>query len=349
MKCAHPSSAESVRQNPGADPVLCGIVLAGGEGQRVKPLVRQLRGDSLPKQYVKFTGARSMIEHTFRRAERLIPRERVFTVIAQSHMSFPSVVEQLRGRHPGTVVVQPQNKDTGPGVLLPLAHIQRHYPNTIVALFPADQYVRDEDTLMRHVRLAYIIVKRRPSRLVLLGITPEYEESEYGYILPRSIRDTSGWGIYNVGEFVEKPGTNRARELIARGALWNTMMMVFNGGALLHWVNELKPEVHSRFERIRSAIGNPLETPVLREAYTNLETVNFSKDFLEPLVRRRPDSVTVLPVSHVGWSDWGSERRIVEALGRMGGVVAPSLPPPNGPLPRAPKTSTPNFLRGRDS
>jgi mannose-1-phosphate guanylyltransferase len=344
MKLANTSMAESVRHDR-TGPVLCGIVLAGGEGRRLKPFVRQLRGDSLPKQYVKFSGARSMIEHTFRRAERLIPRERVFAVIDRSHLRFPGVIEQLRERHPGTVVIQPDNKDTGPGVLLPLAHIQKRYPNAVVALFPSDQYVRDEDTLMRHIRLAHVIVKRGHSPLVLLGISPEYEESEYGYILPQSTRDMSGWGIYNVGEFFEKPGATLARELIARGALWNTMMMVFNAGAMFQWVQELKPEFHSRFERIRAAIGNPLEPLILREEYNGLETINFSKDFLEPLARRL-EGVTVLPVGHVGWSDWGSERRIVETLARMGRAIPPPASPlRNGHLPRLPKRPAANLRR----
>jgi len=42
----------------GADKLarLYGLVLAGGEGQRVKAFVRRMRGDALPKQYVNFTG-----------------------------------------------------------------------------------------------------------------------------------------------------------------------------------------------------------------------------------------------------------------------------------------------------
>lgn len=98
----------------------CGIVLAAGEGERLRPLVRQIRGEVLPKQYVNFIGARSMLEHTFSRVERLIPEERVFTVVGRNHLAYPSVNRQLSGRLEGTVVVQPQNRETGPGILLPL-------------------------------------------------------------------------------------------------------------------------------------------------------------------------------------------------------------------------------------
>jgi hypothetical protein len=52
---------------------LYGLVLAGGQGKRVKALVRRMRGDALPRRYVNFTGFYSMLEHTYRRLEKLIP------------------------------------------------------------------------------------------------------------------------------------------------------------------------------------------------------------------------------------------------------------------------------------
>lgn len=299
---------------------LCGLVLAGGEGRRLKSYIKRLRGDSLPKQYVKFTGAHSMLEHTYRRAEKLIPRERLFTVVNQAHMKHQAVVDQLGGREPGTVIVQPENRETGPGLLLPLMHIYKRYANAIVAVFPSDQFVWEEDHLMRHVRLAHAIVKRVPSKLVLLGIKPNYEESEYGYIVPDFDRAANGWGICAVSDFVEKPDVMRAHTLTARGALWNTMMMVFKAGELIQWVEELRPEMYHHFKHICAAIDTASEKAMVREIYDGLESVNFSKELLEPMARQHPDRLAVLPVSNVTWSDWGSESRIVKMLRRIGRV-----------------------------
>jgi mannose-1-phosphate guanylyltransferase len=61
--------------------LLCGLVLAGGEGRRLRSYVQQLRGEELPKQYVNFVGRRSMLEHTFHRAEKLIPANQILTVV----------------------------------------------------------------------------------------------------------------------------------------------------------------------------------------------------------------------------------------------------------------------------
>ena len=89
-------------------PVRCGIVLAGGDGKRLKPLIHRLRGEALPKQYVNFFGARSMLEHTFRRAEKLISPKRLFTVVSKGHLSHAEPRRQLSSRTHG--VMQPKTE-----------------------------------------------------------------------------------------------------------------------------------------------------------------------------------------------------------------------------------------------
>ena len=98
---------------------LWGLVLAGGEGKRLEDYVRQLHGTSLPKQYVNFIGTRSMLQHTWDRAERLIPGRKILTIVTEHHLLAPEVCRQLACRTPGTVIVQPANKDTGRGYFFP--------------------------------------------------------------------------------------------------------------------------------------------------------------------------------------------------------------------------------------
>jgi mannose-1-phosphate guanylyltransferase len=310
--------------------LLCGLVLAGGEGQRLRSLVTRLRGDALPKQYVNFSGSRSMIEHTYRRAERLIPRERLFTIVNRAHLNFPEVNHQLRDRHRGTVIVQPTNRETGPGLLLALMYIRKRYPNAIVAVFPSDQFVLETDRLMRHIQLAYAIVERRPFSLVLLGMTPDYEEQDYGYIVPETGTDRSGWGIRNVQTFIEKPNPLRASELIRQGALWNAMLFVFNIDTLLAWVHEVEAELYGHFGRIYDTIGTRQEARLIQATYSNqLRAVNFSKGLLEPIAERYPGRLAVLPVTDVTWSDWGTERRIVSTLKNIGRIPCDVTPVPS--------------------
>jgi mannose-1-phosphate guanylyltransferase len=106
----------------------CGIVLAAGEGMRLRPFIRRLKGKDLPKQYINFIGTRSMLEHTFHRVGTPIPPDRLFTVVARDHLTYPEVCRQLSDRPEGRVILQPENKETGPGILLPLIHADKFYP-----------------------------------------------------------------------------------------------------------------------------------------------------------------------------------------------------------------------------
>jgi mannose-1-phosphate guanylyltransferase len=294
----------------------CGIVLAAGEGKRLEPLVRQLRGDSLPKQYVTFIGRRSMLEHTFARVEAIIPRERVFTVVSRAHQSYAAARRQLTGRAPGTVVEQPENKETAAGILLPLMHAYKRHPEATVAVFPSDHFIYEENLFMSHVAMAFHAVEQNPSLFVLLGIEPSETESEYGYILPASADgdQPSAAIIQRVGRFVEKPSFESACELIAKGSLWNTMVMVFKIKNLLALVEKVKPGLYAAFQEVLNAIGTTNEKRRIEEIYNVLNVENFSRGILEKLPLYRPAALSVLAVRGVLWSDWGLPRAIEKVL-----------------------------------
>lgn len=298
-------------------PVLerCGIILAAGEGKRLQPLIRQLRGDTLPKQYVNFVGARSMLQHTFRRAEMLIPPERLFTVVSQHHLEYPEALRQLLSRPQETVILQPENKETGPGLLLPLMHLYKRFSESAVAIFPADHFVLEEELFMAYVDLAFRVVEQRPSSLVLLGIEPDWPETEYGYILPGDYLPTLG--VRKVLGFREKPQRNVAEELIARGSLWNTMVMVFKPKTLLDFIRVVASHLYRSFETILRVIGSPTEADAVAEIYRRMETVNFSRGVLEMISPGQSLSLLVVPVRGVLWSDWGTEARIMRVLARL--------------------------------
>jgi mannose-1-phosphate guanylyltransferase len=291
--------------------IRCGIVLAAGDGQRLQSFIQRLRGDCLPKQYVNFVGSRSMLQNTFYRAEKLIPTERLFTVVSRDHLIHLEVRRQLFSRAAGTVVIQPVNKETGPGVLLPLMHVYKRYPESAVAVFPSDHFIVEEDLFMDHVELAFSAVQRSPSCLVLLGIQPREPEPEYGYIVPG--REAHP-GVWEVSQFVEKPAPHAALKLIEQGGLWNTMVIVFKVKTLLDLVCRAAPEMYRLFEQVLQAIGTAEEPDAVNNVYQRLSALNFSKGLLETFVADSTSRLMVLAVRGVRWSDWGSERRITTAL-----------------------------------
>jgi mannose-1-phosphate guanylyltransferase len=172
---------------------------------------------------------------------------------------------------------------------------------------------------MRYVDLAFHAVALDPSRLILLGMTPNEPEPEYGYILPDGELDGLGsLGFHKVKSFIEKPEPQVARAIISQGALWNTMVMVFRTKTFLDLARPVAPRLLRFFQQIGTAIGTPRERDVVEESYRLMDSMNLSKILLEPLALQHPSPLSVLPVQGVYWSDWGSQRRITSNLQKAG-------------------------------
>ena len=298
---------------------LWGLVLAAGDGRRLGDYVRELKGTALPKQYVNVIGRRSMLEHTFDRAQQLIPASRILTIVSQDHLRHTEARKQLASRPAGTVILQPENKETGPGILLPLMHLYKRCPEAVVALFPSDHFILEEERFMNHVELAAEAVARNPDRIVLLATEARRPETEYGYIVPYDEGgELSFWGARRVAHFAEKPDSDRARQLASAGALWNTMIMVFKAKNLLNLTKTLYPELYQRFYRILDVLGESKEKARVKDLYRDLKPLNFSKDIMQRLLAEFSWTVYVLPMLNVFWSDWGSPQRISHALQALG-------------------------------
>jgi mannose-1-phosphate guanylyltransferase len=294
-----------------------GLVLAAGT--RLQDYIRQVRGAPLPKQYVNFVGRRSMIEHTFERVEKLILPEKILTIVGKHHLAHIEVRRQLARRRQNTIIVQPANKETGPGILLPLMHIYKRCPDAIVSVFPSDHFILEEDRFMAHVDLAAQAVAQNPLRIVLLAIEAHSAEEEYGYVVPGEHGgEINLHGIRKVTRFVEKPNRNAAQELISSGALWNTMVMVFKVKTILQMIESIDSGMHREFVRIREAIGTTGEQKTIDSVYDDLQSINFSKGILENVAKLCPAVLSVLPVLRVFWSDWGSAQRLLATQELLG-------------------------------
>ncbi len=298
---------------------LWGLVLAAGDGTRLQRYIERMKGERLPKQFVNFIGQRSMLEHTFQRAEKLIPPEKILTIVGKHHLQHVEVRRQLSSRDKDTVIVQPANKETGPGILLPLMHLYKRCPEAIVSVFPSDHFILEEDRFMAHVDLAAQAVARNPARIVLLAMEAQAPEVEYGYVVPwEDGGEINLHGTRRVARFVEKPGKHMAQDLFDSGALWNTMIMVFKVKTLLQMIQDVCPSIHRQFVHILDAIGTDDEQRTIDEVYRALEPINFSKGFLEKISKVYPQTISVLPVLQVFWSDWGSPQRLVESQQALG-------------------------------
>lgn len=313
-----------------------GIVLAGGEGQRLRDFIRLHWGSKRPKQYCTLIGGQSMLRHTLARAERLLSPERLLTIVSREHLGYAR--EELYDRPPGTVIVQPGNRGTAPGILLPLLHVYQRDPDAIVTLLPSDHFIVEEERLMAAVGEATRVVASHPGRLVVLGVEPDRPETEYGWIevgerldlehrqhpfrrssadlLPSHMDDTdrrSGTWLYRVMSFCEKPRLQAAKALYRSGCLWNTLILTGKVWMLLLLFQMLTPQLFLRFQQIQPVLGERGEAEALQKIYGRLHTINFS----EAILTRSVEVLTVLRVTEIYWSDWGNPEQVSKDVARF--------------------------------
>lgn len=289
------------------------IVLAGGDGTRLTPFIKRWLGKAKPKQYCAFVGTRSMFQHTLDRAEQLASPDHTVTVIARSHGE--DALSQLGNRSSGTVLIQPANRDTAPGIFLPLTYIRSRAPRATVVVYPSDHFIYPEGPFVETVNQAVQTAERFPDRLVLLGISPSHLELQYGWVQPsHELGHIAGCRIRAVRAFFEKPGIAEALAARTAGALWNTFVMVGKVNTLWELGWRCMPDMMLLFEQLERAIGSSKEGTVLESIYQRMPARNFSSHLLQ----RIPDRTAVIEVTRVLWSDWGQPDRVITTLRQIG-------------------------------
>jgi mannose-1-phosphate guanylyltransferase len=293
------------------------VVLAGGEGMRLRPLTRRIAGDERPKQFCPVLNGVTMLECTRARVARLVRPDRTCLVLTRSHERFYAPL--LAANPPGPLVIQPGSRGTASAILYGLLRVAEKGPSDAVALFPSDHYVSDDAHFMSHVEAAFDAVEARPKLVILLGMEADRPEREYGWIEAGApILDRPP--VYRVRRFWEKPSPSLAGELLDRGCLWNSFVLVARVPALLAMLRDAVPRLYDAFMTAwlrRSVYG---ETEAMESLYASLPSSNFSQDVLGT----HPAKLAVLPVRGLTWSDWGNPVRVLETLDRVG--IQPDWP-----------------------
>lgn len=280
-------------------------MLAAGEGSRLQRLTTAAGGYSVPKQYCALRGGASLLDEALERARQLSSPARTVVVVAEQHRNWWKPA--LRALPTDNVVVQPANRGTGNGILLPLLQIIEREPGARLLILPSDHHVREEAVLARSLRHAVEQLQWRFAEAVLLGIQPEECDSQLGYIVPGP---SDGRGALQVRRFVEKPSLSDARGLLGEGALWNAFILASTASALLSLFRSQFPLIVAE---MRGALQGDLyggNGDALARLYAELPTI----DFCGQILQGREDNLCVLPVPPCGWSDLGTPERVARVL-----------------------------------
>jgi mannose-1-phosphate guanylyltransferase len=288
------------------------IILAGGEGSRLKSLTSWIGGEDIPKQFCQLLSDKTLLDQTRDRLRLTVDPARTLIVVTQAHDRFYRRL--LADLSSSNIVVQPENRGTAPAILYALLRATKLAPRASVAVFPCDHYVSDDALFMHHVELAFQVVASRPDLIVLLGIIPDHPEPNYGWIDPSNPLIVDGTPLFRVRRFWEKPGRAAAQNLQREGCLWNSLVFVGHPSTLMLAIMRAAPGLCSAFGSLRPVLAASAEEEVAKRLYRNLTRVDFSIEVLE----RCPQGLTVLPVCGVDWSDLGEAGRLLEIIQNTG-------------------------------
>ena len=305
------------------------VILAGGDGSRLKSLTRKIEGDERPKQFCRILGGETLLGQTRSRAGLEISRQRTLFVLNRSHEPFYAPL--LLAEPAANLLAQPCNRGTAPAILYSLLKIACRNSKAIVAFFPSDHYISNNKEFMAQIRLALDFARERRDLVILLGIQPENPEIEYGWIEPAAAISTKGdAAVFGVRRFWEKPNHMLAKLLQLRGCLWNSFVMVSSVEALLKIIKSALPELFRAFATLSLHLDTRTEVKAVNSFYERIGEINFSHQVLA----LRPERLAVAPVKGVRWNDLGEPKRVMASLSMEG--FRPQWADPNFPQPTQP-------------
>lgn len=276
------------------------VIMAGGSGTRFWPASRE----HLPKQFLRITSDRTMIEETLDRVLSFTAPEKVVAVVGRQH---EKITRDLIGDRIGSVLVEPVGRNTAACIGLAALHSNRIAPDEPMVILPADHFIADLDRFRELILSAAEIA--RTGSIVTLGIRPTRPETGYGYIQTAApagqARDHQ---YYDVDRFVEKPDYKTAVGYLNKGGYyWNSGIFIFTPKTIIEEIERCLPELSSGLGEIDAAIDSNRYQEVLDAVYGRLPSISVDYGIMEKTTR----AIYVLEADFP-WSDVGSWQALHE-------------------------------------
>jgi len=292
------------------------VILCGGSGSRLWPLSREL----LPKQFIRLTDDRSLLQNTLLRLGSAGAQARPMLVCNDAHRYIAAEQAQELGIQDAEIVLEPHARNTAPAIVAATLRAMRDGEDPVMLIMPSDHVLEDGPVLAAAFAEAYQAA--RQGALVTFGITPTAPRSGYGYI--QAAESDALAPARRVRRFVEKPSPEVAQRFIETGSYyWNSGMFAFQASVFLAEMERLAPRI---LEQVRAAVtAGHGENSLFQLDGPAFEAC--PSDSMDYAIMERTDSAVVIPLA-APWSDvgawdavWGIARKTAEGNSTSGDVM----------------------------
>lgn len=273
------------------------VLLCGGSGTRLWPLSRK----SYPKQFVPLVGEETLFQASARRLSGKSGELSFAAPVVLTNSDFRFIVaEQLQaiGIDPGTIIIEPEGRNTAPAVLAAALRAYHEDKDAILLIAPSDHVVPDAAAFQAAVARGLDAVAQ--GQLVTFGITPTHAETAYGYLELANTPDENGSPV-PLKQFVEKPDLPRATEMLAAGNFkWNAGIFLFRASEVIAAFEKHAPDL---VKPVTAAVETA--TPDLGFLRLNPEPWGQAEDIsIDYAVMEKATNLSVVPFD-AAWSDLG--------------------------------------------
>ncbi len=275
-----------------AKPANClAIILAGGSGLPGDGLIPAKFRGRRPSHFCRTVSSEIVINKARKQIEKVFSPQETTFVVTDEHESYYK--EVLADVSPENLIVQPQDDGTTMAILYAAARLAKTNPTAVMSFFPADFHAPDADEFMRGVKSACAFASRDPN-LILLGIKPDDAETDNEWIeLDSSAPVDKNFDVWRVRRFSTHATPRQTRQLLKRGALLNSSVMVGTPATFLRKIRSAAPGIYERFSFAAEQIGTPGEKSAVRAVYfSQFAYTDFSRDVLE----KKAEKLMVVPV-----------------------------------------------------